>query len=232
MHSPHLKNLEIENMQRLEAWSTNFGVVSFPCLKKLVIKKCPVLAEVSIEELPSLKNLEIGECDSGVLRKLVQAAPSVKKLRIESISGLNDVVWNGVMEYLGKVEELIISQCNEIRNLEVRECQKLVRLGEEEDENCGSNLITTLRKLEVLKCDSMEHCRCPNNIDYLMIYFCPSITSVSFPITGGQKLKYLYIYSCDKLLENDLLEGDNTGLLINNQSMPMLQHACYSFGQV
>ncbi|XP_076909414.1 uncharacterized protein LOC143566663 [Bidens hawaiensis] len=221
---PSLKILEIKNMKRLEVWSTDTGAASFPCLQKLVINNCPVLAEVSLTELPSLNDLEIQDCDSGVLRRVVQAASSVRKLKIVSVLGLNDVVWNGVMEYLREVEELILHDCNEIRYLEVRNCQKLVRLGETtEEEDCGSNLITTLRTLEILKCDSMEHCRCPNNIEFLRISFCPSITSVSFP-TKGQKLKSLFIYSCDKLLDKEL-GGDNSSVFINKQSMPMLQYA-------
>ncbi|KAJ0860461.1 putative leucine-rich repeat domain superfamily [Helianthus annuus] len=114
-----------------------------------------------------------------------------------------------------------------LRYLDVRKCQKLVRLGEkEEGDSCGSNVITTLSSLKIQKCESMEHCRCPNNIEDLHISDCPSITSVSFLTTaGGQKLKNLFINDCDKLLEKELLifGGDNTRVLVNNTSMPMLQ---------
>ncbi|KAJ0717100.1 putative P-loop containing nucleoside triphosphate hydrolase, leucine-rich repeat domain superfamily [Helianthus annuus] len=238
---PSLEVLLLENMKRLEEWSTNKGVVSFPCLKELAVRNCPNLVQVSPEALPSLNMLEVSECDGSVLRSLVQVASGVSKLKIESISGLDDVAWRGVIEYLGAVECLSIKNCNEIRYLwesmaskalirlmylDVLECQKLVRLGEkEEGDSCGSNVLTTLRTLKIEKCESMEHCRCPNNIEELKISDCPSITSVSFPTTaGGQKLKFLTINGCDKLLEKELIfGGDNTRVLVNNTSMPMLQ---------
>ncbi|KAF5775466.1 putative P-loop containing nucleoside triphosphate hydrolase, leucine-rich repeat domain superfamily [Helianthus annuus] len=239
---PSLEVLKLKNMKRLEVWSTDIGMVSFPCLQKLVVRNCPNLVQVSPEALPSLNIFKVSECESAVLRSLVQVASGVLKLKIESISGLDDVVWRGVIEYLGAVEDLIIKNCNEIRYLwesmaskallirlmylEVQECQNLVRLGEkEEGDSCGSNVLTTLRKLMIEKCESMEHCRCPNNIEELYISDCPSITSVSFLTTaGGQKLKFLTINGCDKLLEKELIfGGDNTRVLVNNTSMPMLQ---------
>ncbi|KAJ0478598.1 putative P-loop containing nucleoside triphosphate hydrolase, leucine-rich repeat domain superfamily [Helianthus annuus] len=237
---PSLEGLKLENMKRLEVWSTNNGVVSFPCLKALAVRNCPNLVQVSPEALPSLNFLEVSECDSAVLRSLVQVASGLGSLQIESISGLDDVVWRGVIEYLGAVECLTIKNCNEIRYLwesmaskalihlmylDVLECQNLVRLGEKEDDSCGGNAITTLRTLKIEKCESMEHCRCPNNIQELEISDCPSITSVSFLTTaGGQKLKDLTINGCDKLLEKELIfGGENTRVLVNNTSMPMLQ---------
>ncbi|XP_076919687.1 putative disease resistance RPP13-like protein 1 [Bidens hawaiensis] len=238
---PSLEILKLRNMKSLLEWSTRDGVVSFPCLQKLVIRNCPNLVEVSPEELPSLNVLKIYECNSEVLRRLVQLASGVTEMKIEKILGLNDVVWRGVTEYLGAVEKLIIRVChgirylwhgnkvlNNLKDLEVWDCRNLVRLEEKEDgDNCGSNLIATLRKLKIVKCRSMEHCRCPDNIEELNISGCNSITSVSFPTQGRPKLKFLTILSCDKLLKKEL-EGDNiTGMLINNQHMPMLQNAAF-----
>ncbi|KAJ0566348.1 putative P-loop containing nucleoside triphosphate hydrolase, leucine-rich repeat domain superfamily [Helianthus annuus] len=217
-----LEVLELRNMKKLEVWSTDIRVVSFPCLKKLVIRGCPNLVKVSLEALPALNIIKVSECDSGVLRRLVQVSSSVKELKIESILGLSDVVWRGVIEYLGAVESLNIIRCNEIRylweseakaskaliklrKLYVGECQNMVRLGEKEEEDCGSNLITTLRTLRIWYCKSMEHCRYPNNIEDLYISDSNSITSVSFPTTGGQKFKSPEIDSCEKGLG-----GDNT----------------------
>ncbi|KAI7744591.1 hypothetical protein M8C21_001719, partial [Ambrosia artemisiifolia] len=195
----------------------------------------------SLEALPSLNKLEVAECDSGVLRRFVQVASSVKKLKIESILGLSDVVWRGVIEYLGAVEYLDITKCNEIRylweseanasnaltklrSLVVRECKNLVRLGEREDDDCGSNLIRTLKTLAIHDCESMEHCRCPNNTDNLFISDCTSISSASFPTTGRQKLNSPEIDSCNELLENEL-EGDNSSrVVINNISITKLQY--------
>ncbi|KAJ0640300.1 putative P-loop containing nucleoside triphosphate hydrolase, leucine-rich repeat domain superfamily [Helianthus annuus] len=67
-----LEVLEFRNMKRLEVWSTRIEVVSFPCLKKLVIRGCPNLVQVSPGALPLLNILEVSECESGLLRKLFQ----------------------------------------------------------------------------------------------------------------------------------------------------------------
>ncbi|KAJ0851265.1 putative P-loop containing nucleoside triphosphate hydrolase, leucine-rich repeat domain superfamily [Helianthus annuus] len=66
-----LEVLELRNMKRLEVWSTPIEVVSFPCLKKLVIRGCPNLVQVSPGALPLLNILQVSECDSAVLRSLV-----------------------------------------------------------------------------------------------------------------------------------------------------------------
>ncbi|KAJ0478648.1 putative leucine-rich repeat domain superfamily [Helianthus annuus] len=237
---PLLNSLELRNMKRLEVWSTRIEVVSFPCLKKLVVRGCPNLVQVSPGALPLLNSLEVSECHSGVLRKLVQVASSVKELRIESMLGLSDVVWRGVIEYVGGVESLTIIRCNEIRylweseakaskaltklrELEVSNCQNMVRLGEKEEDDCGRDLITTLRTVMIQDCESMEHCRCPNNTEILIIGGCTSITSASFPTTGEQKFKSLEIDSCDKPLEKEF-GGDNTRVVINNTRIPKLQY--------
>ncbi|KAJ0751375.1 putative leucine-rich repeat domain superfamily [Helianthus annuus] len=77
-----LEILELQNMKRLEVWSTDIGVVLFPCLEKLLIENCPSLVEVSLYALPSLNILKVSECDSGVLRRLVQGASSVMEFKI------------------------------------------------------------------------------------------------------------------------------------------------------
>ncbi|KAJ0860257.1 putative virus X resistance protein-like, coiled-coil [Helianthus annuus] len=110
---PSLEILCFDNMHGWKKWS---GVV-FPRLQNLEIKDCPNLVEVTLEALPSLNVLILRMCDSGVLRSLVEVASAVTKLEIRDISGLNDVVWGGVTEYLGAVEELKILFCDEIRYL-------------------------------------------------------------------------------------------------------------------
>ncbi|KAJ0860117.1 putative P-loop containing nucleoside triphosphate hydrolase, leucine-rich repeat domain superfamily [Helianthus annuus] len=116
LHFPSLEILSFVDMPGWEKWSTNSGVV-FPRLRHLHIINCPNLVEVSLEALPSLNLLETIRCDGSVLRRLVQVGSSVTILIIKFISGLNDVVWRGITEYLREVEELIIQGCNEIRYL-------------------------------------------------------------------------------------------------------------------
>ncbi|KAJ0860872.1 putative leucine-rich repeat domain superfamily [Helianthus annuus] len=224
---PKLKTLHFEDMLGWKTWSTNDADFSF--LQKLHINNCPELIDVSAEALPSLRVLEIAECGDGVLRSLVRAASSITKLKMSSISGLTYEVWRGVIEHIGAVEEVSIEKCNEIRylweseeeaskvlvnikKLEVSECSNLVSLGEkEEKDNFGSNLLSSLRILEVKNCKKMERCCCPNNTESLCIESCSSLTHVSFPTAatggGGQKLKSLDISGCEKLLERSTTQA-------------------------
>ncbi|KAI7753318.1 hypothetical protein M8C21_029450 [Ambrosia artemisiifolia] len=203
-------------------WKKWSGVV-LPRLQRLEIKDCPNLVEVTLEALPSLSYLRISKCDSGVLRRLVEMASTVAKLKIEVILGLNDVVWRDVIEYLGAVEELKIECCNEIRylvgsgsvaskvlvklrKLKVRECDKLVSIVEKEDDedNCRSNLLPSLRTLDVDDCKNMQRCSCPDGIEELSIWNCSSMSVVSFPKGGQEKLRSLKTWGCSKLLEREL----------------------------
>ncbi|XP_022002882.2 putative disease resistance RPP13-like protein 1 [Helianthus annuus] len=219
---PSLEILTFEDMSSWEVWSTNSEVM-FPCLQDLQITKCPNLIDVSLKALPSLRVLKIDGCGESVLRSLVQATSSTTILNIRSILGLTDEVWRGVIEYLGAVEELSIQHCDEIRylwesdaeaskvlvnlkELKVSKCKKLVSIGEkeEDEDNIGSNLLSSLRKLEIESCESMERLCCPNSIESLVIELCWSVRNVSFPRAtttggGGQNLKSLTINICGNL---------------------------------
>ncbi|KAM0069297.1 putative P-loop containing nucleoside triphosphate hydrolase, leucine-rich repeat domain superfamily [Helianthus debilis subsp. tardiflorus] len=220
---PSLEILRFEDMSSWKVWSTNSEVM-FPCLRELQIIKCPDLIDVSLEALPSVRVLRIEGCGESVLRSLVQAASSTIKLEIESILGLTDEVWRGVTVNFGAVEELSIQDCDEIRylwesdaeaskvlvnlkELWVYECENLVSLGEkEEDEDkIGSNLLSSLRKLDIWSCESMKRLCCPNSIESLVIKWCSSVRDVSFPRAttttggGGQNLKSLTIHDCGNL---------------------------------
>ncbi|PWA74511.1 NB-ARC domains-containing protein [Artemisia annua] len=229
---PKLESLRITNMRGWEVWSTKSGVAGavFPCLKELSIEECPNLAEVSLEALPSLRVLYLRSCGVGVLTSLIHAASSVTKLNIHGITGLTDEVWRGVMDYLGAVEELSISWCDEIRylweseaeaskvlvnlrKLDVWHCSKLVSLGDKEEED-GCNQLTSLRMLWLYECKNLERCNLPNNIQELKITRCDSIASVSFP-TGGHKLKSLSIDDCEQLIEKEVL--------LNTSMPPLLE---------
>ncbi|KAJ0483281.1 putative virus X resistance protein-like, coiled-coil [Helianthus annuus] len=259
---PSLEILSFDDMRGWEKWS---GAV-FPRLQKLEIKNCPNLVEATLEALPSLNvldiygcpnlvevtfgalpsmnDLRINKCDSVVLRSLVEVASAVTKLDITEISGLNDEVWGGVIEYLGAVEKLSIRVCNEIRylvksdaaasnilvtlrKLEVWHCANLVSIGEkqEEEDNCRSNILTSLKTLEVSFCKNMNCCSCPDGIEELTVEYCSSMTVVSFPKGGQEKLRSLRIGNCRKLLEKEWEWG---GQKMNNNrsssSMPMLEH--------
>ncbi|KAJ0860202.1 putative leucine-rich repeat domain superfamily [Helianthus annuus] len=232
---PSLEVLSFIDMRKWNKWS-GVGVV-FPHLQKLQIRRCPNLVEVTLEALPSLNLLDTKRCNSGVLRSLVELASTVTKLEINGISGLNDVVWRGVMEYLRAVVELSITYCNEtrylweseavaskvlikLRKLEVADCDNLVNLGEKEEDNCRNNLLTSLRILEVFYCKNMDRCSCPDGIEELTVLNCSSMTVVSFPTGGLEKLRSLRINDCKKLLER---EWGGQKVNNNESSMPMLE---------
>ncbi|KAI3829180.1 hypothetical protein L1987_03297 [Smallanthus sonchifolius] len=179
---PDLSSLRVLSLSRfeiIEVWSTNSKVV-FPCLRELRIKNCGNLADISLEALPSLRVLKINTCGDGVLKSLVKAGSSITELKITYISGLTDEVWRGVVKYLGVVEDVTIKYCNEIRylweseveaskvlrslkKLKVCECKNMVSLGEkEEDDSFGSNLLSSLRMLEISFCNSMEQTLLPS----------------------------------------------------------------------
>ncbi|PWA57228.1 NB-ARC domains-containing protein [Artemisia annua] len=220
---PKLESLRITNMLGWEVWSTKSGVVGavmFPCLQVLYIEKCPNLAKISLEALPSLRELEISYCGNGLLTSLIHVTSAVTKLSISHITGLSDEVWRGVMDYLGAVEEVRINDCNEIRylweseaeaskvlvnlmKLHVEFCSKLVSLREKEEDGCI--LLTSLRMLYLWNCENLERCNLPNSIEELSIYGCPLIASVSFPTGEGHKLKSLTVNRCEQLLEKEVL---------------------------
>ncbi|KAJ0860690.1 putative P-loop containing nucleoside triphosphate hydrolase, leucine-rich repeat domain superfamily [Helianthus annuus] len=232
---PSLEILRFEDMSSWKVWSTNSEVM-FPCLRELQIRNCPNLIDVSLEALPSLRVLIIAGCCESVLRSLVKAASSTTKLEIGTILGLTDEVWRDVIENFGAVEELRIQHCDEIRylwesdaeaskalvnlkKLKVSQCKNLVSLGEkeEDEDNTGSDLLSSLRMLDIQSCVSMERVCCPNSIESLFIDGCGSVKDVSFPRAtttggGGQNLKSLTIHGDDMHMEK-----------INNTSMPMLQ---------
>ncbi|XP_052625503.1 putative disease resistance protein At3g14460 isoform X2 [Lactuca sativa] len=214
---PSLETLHFKDMKGWEALSTNNNGVlvgtAFPCLQELRIERCPNLVRVSLEALPSVRVLRISGCGHEVVGSLVRLASSVTKLDIDNISGLNDQVWGGVIQHLGAVQELTISRCNEIRylweseaeaskvlvNLRilfVNNCSNLVSLGENEEDNCGTNL-TSLTRLILVYCDSLEHCSCPNS------------------------LKSLWTAGCNKLLEKELVGGRKKPLI--NSNIPKLE---------
>ncbi|KAD6453311.1 hypothetical protein E3N88_08016 [Mikania micrantha] len=230
---PSLEFLKFERMHGWKKWSINNGEDVFPCLKQLVIKGCPNLVEVAVKVLPSLNVLKLENCDCGVLRRLVEVASSFTKLEINNILGLNDVVWRGVIDHLGAIEELSIWRCNirylweseavaskvlvNLRDLNVVCCDNLVSLGEREYDEDSNIQIASLRSLSVLAYKNMERCSCPDSIENLNFLYWNSITSISLP-TGARGLMPLSILRCKKLLEKEW-GGQNNN---NRSSMPML----------
>ncbi|KAJ0851128.1 putative leucine-rich repeat domain superfamily [Helianthus annuus] len=74
--------------------------------------------------------------------------------------------------------------------------------------------------LDVFKCKNFKHCSCPDGIEELSVWGCSSVTDVSFPKGGQEKLRSVRILKCRKLLE---MEWGGQKMTNNNSSMPMLE---------
>nr|GEX72547.1 hypothetical protein [Tanacetum cinerariifolium] len=217
---PALKELSIQDMDDVKDVGLEFlGTgVAFPSLEILKFKGMPGWEVWSTNSRSEV--LKIKECGNGVLSSLVYGAPSVTKLEIVSISGLTNEVWRGVILDLEAVEELVVTQCHEVRYLwesEVAEasskvlvklrilfvsnCKNLVSLWEKDEEyNYGSNLLTSLTLLYMHGCENFKHLSGPNNIETLQINYCGSMKCVSFSRGGGQKLKSVDTGNCSEKL--------------------------------
>ncbi|KAI7740620.1 hypothetical protein M8C21_019498, partial [Ambrosia artemisiifolia] len=120
----------------------------------------------------------------------IQGMDAIKVIGLECTSTAS-VTFPALEILKFEVEELSIEHCDEIRHLwesnveasKVSSCKKLVSLGEkeEDEDNIGSNLLSSLRKLVIRSCESMERLCCPNSIESLHINGYNSIKQVSFP---------------------------------------------------
>ncbi|GJX78688.1 NB-ARC domains-containing protein [Tanacetum coccineum] len=177
---PSLKKLSIGGMDAVkvigsELLATGPGFPSLEILWFYDMKGWEVwsanVGVVSAAAFPCLQELYITDCPN-LAKVSLEALPSLRALDLR----LNAEVWRGVMGYLGAVEE--------------------VREKEEEDDNSWCNHLTSLIMLHLWGCKNLERFICPTNIEALTIDNCPSITRVSFPTGGCQKLKSLEIKYC------------------------------------
>ncbi|PIN07728.1 Apoptotic ATPase [Handroanthus impetiginosus] len=159
---PSLETLEFKDMPKWEVWS--FGQVKFhrlPCLQLLKIERCPKLKEFkvlmkvlkiltindcqeltafSIENFPSLCELDIQHCSN--LKEMPQSFPSLTKLRIwgcQELTSLSKVQPNGdKCEEFPRLLTLDIQNCRSLKELpskfplleklRIRNCKELFKL--------------------------------------------------------------------------------------------------------
>ncbi|KAF8039380.1 hypothetical protein BT93_B1802 [Corymbia citriodora subsp. variegata] len=204
---PSLITLEFGDMPLWEDWSHRIGNeeigIVFPCLKHLVIQKCPVLvgrlpsqlgslkvlgisdcprmdASLSTTSLPSLNMLGFRGCDEGVLKRFVN---------LTSLTDLLTYLWQdgNVIRNLACLKSLDIDDCHEFISFVIGE-------GDME-------LLDNLKTIKLSNCINLE--KLPSNmhtlssLEALTIQDCPKL--VSFPDIP-KSVKSLYITNCKMLL--------------------------------
>ncbi|KAK9069126.1 hypothetical protein SSX86_013242 [Deinandra increscens subsp. villosa] len=190
---PSLEVLEFRDMNGWEEWSTSGDdkVVTFSCLREISIIDCPKLDVVAIGLIPSLKVLLIDNCSLAVVRSMVGVSSSISELKLWYIKGLTHL-HGELLQHL---------------KLEVSEGENLVSLGEK-DGLIKINL-ESVRNVEIYCCPRLENYICPNNIEMLTLWSCPSVTSLTFPKMNDLQstLKNLNITCCDNVEQSWLLNN-------------------------
>ncbi|XP_023753175.1 putative disease resistance RPP13-like protein 1 [Lactuca sativa] len=188
---PSLEVLEFDDMQGWQIWSSigasDDGTArSFPCLREISIKRCPLLAKVSIGFIPSLRFLHIDECCEGVLRSMIGVSSSLVELEMLNVKGFTQLHGEDLTR-LGAVEYLFFDECDELRYLW------------EPESDAYKNLVS-LKKLVVHSCYTLESLNCPNSVERLVINRCHSMTSLIFSVNELPS----------SIIETIICDSDNT----------------------
>ncbi|XP_022866622.1 putative disease resistance protein At3g14460 [Olea europaea var. sylvestris] len=173
---PALERLTIEDMPNWEEWlgltHEVEGVIRFPQLSKLCIRKCPKLVKLPILSLPSLRELKVKACNEVVLSHM-HNLESLTQLNLEKIFRLTSVS-KAFMQFPFALENLEVCDCNDLETLwpSDRIAQSLVNLRRLSVNTCPKLLtlrdidaLPVLRDLRILKCESLEFV--PNSISCL-----------------------------------------------------------------
>ncbi|XP_077215906.1 putative disease resistance protein RGA3 [Tasmannia lanceolata] len=204
---PSLEKLELVDMPNLEEWcGAREG--DMPCLGTLKISNCPKLQR--FPHLPSINNLELGNCNEMVLAS-VPCLTALKSLQIRSIKGLISLP-HGFLQPLTVLEKLHVTGCKELvswpkevglhdlpslQYLQIVWCPKLESLGDDEE-----GLPITLRSLFIsnsccsLKCMPTRGLGKLSSLqDLNLVTQCPFLPEEELPVT----LQSLEIFSCSNL---------------------------------
>ncbi|GLT33614.1 hypothetical protein SLA2020_081860 [Shorea laevis] len=210
---PSLEELVFEVMENWKEWTSPNGTErEFPCLRKLVIGYCPNLLGQLPNNLSSLKELDVVDCQAMLLKSMVDLT-SLAKFKILQISELTCL------------PKSLIQSLTTLETLDIECCEDLTCLWEEGAEIEQNLLPFNLKHLTLRECDALESL--PNAImmrmdessssnssmlmlrlERLEIDCCPSLKS--FP--GGKlpiSLKHLKIASCESLESLPVVDGDN-----------------------
>ncbi|MED6136357.1 hypothetical protein PIB30_055435 [Stylosanthes scabra] len=197
---PKLETLEFESLNCWKEWcSMKFN--SFPLLKQLIIRKCPMLRGELPNYLPSLESLEIENCEQ--LSCSLPRAPAMTYLRITganevrigelppllrhlSIGGNNQVEW--------VVEAITHKQLTCLTFLSISDCSSQISFP-------VSAIPPSLEKLRIQSCRKLEfqmdgqH----HSLQVLsIISSCDSVTSFSL-LDAFPNIKDGEISNCEKM---------------------------------
>ena len=176
----------------------------FPCLRELVIIKCPKLSTlpdqfpslvnlnikecqeltISIPRFPFLSYLNVTRCNEEMFKSGLIDVPSLTQLFIEETSKLS-CLWGGLAQPLTALEDLGLYQCDELACLR------------------GLENIYGLQRLWILECDgvvSLEEQSLPCNLRYLYMKECSKLEKLPNALHTLTSLKDLGILNCPKLM--------------------------------
>ncbi|PIA46837.1 hypothetical protein AQUCO_01500404v1 [Aquilegia coerulea] len=191
-----LENLELDDLPDLEECSSAVGnqeheqqLLQFPCLKKLIIRKCPKLKRLPLSS--SVERLDVEFCN-------------------DMISGFRELVSfpEGMLTHLPALQSLSIWNCSNLKTLpaEVGDLSELTRLGIISCTNLVS-LPSELRNLSSLQVFSIFRCNQLNNLldvgrtslTHLTIENCSDLTELAEGLRYLTTLQSLHISRCPKL---------------------------------
>ncbi|XP_050386223.1 putative disease resistance RPP13-like protein 1 [Argentina anserina] len=107
---PLLEHLSFQNMQGWKEWISfgqHQGAINFPCLKKLSIYACPKLEGMVPENLDSLEEFVVRECD-----QLVVSIANYKELSVLCIRYCKGVAYRSVADF--QLLDLEITGCGKL----------------------------------------------------------------------------------------------------------------------
>ncbi|KAL0308462.1 UNVERIFIED_CONTAM: hypothetical protein Sradi_5788500 [Sesamum radiatum] len=230
-----LESFRVHDMPNLVEWtfkmSTNNAarvVDAFPCLKSLVISKCPNLTSAPSHGFPSLEELRISEVEKGselldiICGRNLSSVRSLELHRVLDLTCLPDSLFYNE----SRLTSLKIMECPNLTDLEfprdddhasnaslvqrlerlyIIDCSKLksIKYPREQSESQGGGLLS-LRDLRILNCETLADfastmLESSTSLGYLMVSNCPKLTSFPVDFERMPDLYYLEISHCRNL---------------------------------
>lgn len=172
---PALENLYIRSMPNLERWTMVDSAKSFPCLKVLVIRVCPMLG--GLPKLPTLKSLDTSESSTAIINSITFLT-SLTSLKISGFA--LDVLPRGLLQNHKALENLdidslpiqtlsnMLDNLSALKTLNIGSCHNLEFLPED------FKYLSSLENLNIRGCDGLS------SFPTTLLEGLSSLTSLSF----------------------------------------------------